>query len=49
MTSGYTGISNGTVIYTVDAYASKPTRTGTITIGGQTFTVTQQGAKNVRK
>ena len=38
--SGASGSGNGTVNYTVSANSS-PARTGTITIAGQTFTVTQ--------
>ena len=37
------GSGNGTVSYTVDANTSDSTRTGTITVGGQSFTVTQGG------
>jgi len=40
VTSGTSGSGNGTVRYTVAAN-SGPQRTGTITAGGQTFTVTQ--------
>jgi hypothetical protein len=40
ITSGTTGSGNGTVRYTVAANAG-PQRSGTITAGGQTFTVTQ--------
>jgi hypothetical protein len=40
--SGASGTGNGTVSYTVDANAGAA-RTGTMTIGGQTFTVTQTG------
>jgi len=35
------GTGNGTVSYTVDVNATTAERTGTITVGGQTFTVTQ--------
>ena len=40
ITGGASGTGNGTVSYTVAAN-SGPARSGTITIGGQTFTVTQ--------
>ncbi|MBS1791708.1 MAG: VCBS repeat-containing protein [Acidobacteria bacterium] len=43
LTSGASGSGNGTVGFTV-AINSDATRTGTITIAGQTFTVTQAGA-----
>jgi hypothetical protein len=38
------GIGSGTVNYTVAAYPDVTTRTGTLIIGSQTFTVTQTGA-----
>ena len=41
MTSGSSGTSTGTVSYTVAAEPSPGTRTATLTVGGQTFTVTQ--------
>ena len=42
VTSGSAGAGNGTVMYTVAAYAGKPkSRTGTVTVAGQTFTVKQ--------
>ena len=37
------GSGNGTVNYTVDANTSASPRSGTITVGGQSFTVTQGG------
>ena len=37
------GIGSGTVAYTVDANATTSLRTGTITVGGQAFTITQAG------
>ncbi len=43
VTLGSTGSGNGVVNYQVDANASIP-RSGTITIAGQTFTVTQDGS-----
>ncbi len=42
ITEGATGDGNGTVAYTVSANTGTA-RTGTITIGGQTLTVTQNG------
>jgi C1A family cysteine protease len=47
--SGASRVNSDAVSYTVDPSASKATRTGTITIGGQAFTVTQQGVKRGRK
>src|SRR5271157_4784657 len=44
VTSGATGSGNGTVAYNVAAKDRKSSRTGTITIAGQTFTVAQVGA-----
>src|SRR5271157_4185829 len=44
VTSGATGSGNGTVAYNVAANTSSSSRTGTITIAGQTFTVAQVGA-----
>lgn len=41
ITSGASGSGNGTVTYTVAANSSISSRTGTMTIAGQTFTVTQ--------
>lgn len=43
VTSGASGSGNGTVGYSVAANTGTTTRTGTITIAGQTFTVTQAG------
>ena len=42
MTSGASGSGNGTVAFSVAANTNSA-RTGTLTIGGQTFTVTQAG------
>lgn len=39
-----TGTGSGTVSYTVAANASPATRTGTLTVAGKTFTVTQSAA-----
>jgi hypothetical protein len=41
--SGSPGSGNGTVGYTVTANATTTSRTGTITVAGSTFTVTQDG------
>ncbi len=41
ITAGSAGTGNGTVSYSASANTTGITRTGTITIGGQTFTVTQ--------
>jgi len=46
VTSGASGTGNGTLNYSVEANAGA-TRTGTITIGGQPFTVTQRGTAQV--
>ena len=43
ITSGSSGSGNGTVVYAVAANPSGSSRTGTLTIAGQTFTVTQAG------
>lgn len=45
ITSGSSGSSAGTVSYSVAANGG-PARTGTIAIGGQTFTITQQASAN---
>jgi uncharacterized repeat protein (TIGR03803 family) len=45
ITAGASGVGNGTVNYTVEANTNTTVVTGTITIGGQTFTVTETGAK----
>jgi len=44
ITSGESGSGNGTVHYTVAANSSTNPVTGTLTIAGNTFTVTQTGA-----
>ena len=41
ITAGLTGTGGGAVSYSVSANTTGSTRTGTMTIGGQTFTVTQ--------
>src|SRR5581483_3824757 len=41
VTSGASGSGSGTVAYSVDTNYSGSSRTGTITVAGQTFTVTQ--------
>lgn len=43
ITSGVSGVGSGTVSYAVAANPYGATRTGTITIGGQVFTITQAG------
>jgi Zn-dependent metalloprotease len=43
ITSGSTGTGNGTVNYSVAANTGSTSRTGTMTIAGLTFTVTQAG------
>ncbi len=47
LTSGSSGTGNGTVDYTVDPYDGKSFRTGTITVAGATFTVTQTGVQDL--
>jgi subtilisin family serine protease len=44
ISSGSSGTGNGTVSYTVAANPNATPRNGTLTIAGQTFTVTQDGA-----
>ena len=44
LTTSSAGIGSGTVSYAVTANTSASSRTGVITVGGQTFTVTQAGA-----
>ena len=46
ITSGSIGNGNGTVGYSVDPYSGTSSRTGTMTIAGLTFTVTQDGVCN---
>ena len=41
VTAGGSGTGPGTVVYAVDANSTTMPRTGTLSIGGQTFTVTQ--------
>lgn len=43
ITSGASGVGDGVVGYSVAANTTAFTRTGTISVGGQTFTVTQLG------
>ncbi|HTS17879.1 MAG TPA: choice-of-anchor tandem repeat GloVer-containing protein [Verrucomicrobiae bacterium] len=45
ITSGASGMGKGTVTYSVPANTNTTPVSGSITIGGQTFTVTQAGAK----
>ena len=44
VTSGSSGSGNGTVGYTADANTAQTPRSGTLTIAGKTFTVTQSAA-----
>src|SRR3954467_2136179 len=44
ISAGASGSGNGSVSYSVAANTGTTSRTGTMTIGGQTFTVTQAGA-----
>ena len=44
VTAGATGSGNGTVTMSVAANTATTQRTGTVTIAGQTFTVTQNAA-----
>ena len=46
ITAGSSGSGNGSVSYTVTANPSSSARTGTLSIGGWTFTVTQAGAND---
>ena len=46
ITANASGSGNGAVSYSVAANTSAASRTGTITIAGQTFTVTQSGGSN---
>ncbi len=46
VTSGSSGSGNGTVNYSVTANTTTSQRTGTITIAGKTFTVTQDAASS---
>ncbi len=43
VTSGLSGSDSGVTVLSVDANSAAATRTGTVTIAGQTFTVTQTG------
>ncbi|MBI5374605.1 MAG: hypothetical protein HZA77_04160 [Candidatus Schekmanbacteria bacterium] len=45
ITSGSSGTGNGTVKYTVDTNSSNNGRSGTMTIAGYTFTITQAGTQ----
>ncbi len=44
ITAGASGMGNGTVSYSVAANSNTTSRTGTISVAGQLFTVTQDGA-----
>ncbi len=46
VTAGSNGSGNGSVSYTVEANADSASRTGTLTVAGQTFTVTEAGTSN---
>ncbi len=48
ITAGSSGTGNGTVSYSVTANTGASSRTGTITIAGQTFSVTQAGPNNIQ-
>jgi hypothetical protein len=43
LTGATTGSGNGTVPFSVQSYSGTQPRTGTLTVAGQTFTVTQNG------
>jgi hypothetical protein len=45
ITNGASGVGNGTVGYTVGVNTGTNVLSGTMTIAGQTFTITQAGAK----
>lgn len=45
ITSGSTGSTSGTVVFSAIANTSTSSRTTTVTIGGKTLTVTQQGVQ----
>jgi hypothetical protein len=45
ITAGASGGGKGTVTYLVAANTAKSSRTGTLTIAGKTFTVTQRGRR----
>ena len=47
ISSGLSGTGNGKVEYAVAANTGTASRTGTLTIAGKTFTVTQAGARNL--
>jgi len=49
VTSGFVGKGNGVVAFAVAANTTADSRTGTLAIGGQTFTVTQPGTASVLK
>ncbi|MCS6926054.1 MAG: matrixin family metalloprotease [Candidatus Binatia bacterium] len=46
--AGASGTGNGTVSYSVEANPSSSSRTGTLTVAGRTFTVTQTGQRRQR-
>jgi hypothetical protein len=45
ITSGTSGVGNGTVSYTVEANTNTTALTGSITIGGETFNITLAGER----
>jgi len=47
VTSGSSGNGNGAVNYSVAANSGTSSRTGTLTVAGKTFTVTQSGASSI--
>jgi hypothetical protein len=47
ITAGSSGLGNGTASYSVAANSSTTSRTGTMTIAGQTFTVSQAAGSRV--
>lgn len=49
VTSGATGSASGTIGFTVAQNSVSTPRTGTITVGGQTFTVTQPAPKSRKR
>ena len=44
VSGGSSGVGNGAVVYAVTANTGSSLRSGSITIGGQTFAITQAGA-----
>ena len=48
ITSGFTGTGNGTVGYSVSANSESTPRSGSVTVAGESFTITQSGVKKRR-